>query len=72
MKPLAKLHKHPEYDDRIINTGKKTYIYGYQLEPGDEIEATDVYASTSGAWEPAPVSGIKLGDGNTVVWVRPS
>lgn len=46
-------------------------VHGCQLEPGDVVEATDVYDSTSGNWEPCPVPGSTLQPGLTVTWVRP-
>ncbi len=72
MSPLSKLHKHPDFTNETTNVaGKKTYVYGYLLEPGDELEKGDVYASSSGGWVPAPIIGIKLTK-TTVIWVRPS
>lgn len=46
--------------------------YGRQLQPGETIEASDVYDSTNGTWELAPCSGLKLGEGVDTVWVRPA
>lgn len=47
------------------------FIYGRVLQPGEVILATDVYSSSNGKWEPAPCPGCKLGEGVSVVWVRP-
>lgn len=71
MKAQAKMHEHPKawsYSAR----GKRVFVYGYQLEPGDIIQATDVYDSTNGNWEPAPCPGQKLGEGVLAVWIRPA
>jgi hypothetical protein len=46
-------------------------VYGYLLEPGDKLEATDLYDSTVGDWAPCPTHGIMLGDGVKAVWIRP-
>ncbi len=46
-------------------------VHGCQLEPGDVLEASDVYDSTSGNWEPCPVPGFTLQPGLEVIWVRP-
>lgn len=70
MNPLAKLHSHPNPGQPGI--GKYTHKYGHQLEAGDELEATDVYSSTSGYWELCPCPGTKLVGGLAVVWVRPT
>jgi hypothetical protein len=46
-------------------------VYGYLLEPGDKLEATDLYDSTVGDWAPCPAHGIVLGQGVKAVWIRP-
>lgn len=46
-------------------------IFGSQLIPGDIIETTDVYNSTSGTWEIAPCPGCTLSEGVSTTWVRP-
>lgn len=51
--------------------GMPAGVFGRQLEEGDVLQATDVYDSTSGAWEPCPVPGLKLGEGIATTWVRP-
>ena len=46
--------------------------FGHELEPGDRILPTDVYESTSGNWELAPIpDGFVLGEGVATKWVRP-
>lgn len=46
---------------------------GFLLEPGDVLQAGDVYSSSSGYFEPCPCPGIALqGTAPGVLWVRPS
>lgn len=63
----------PESEPRFHNNPQyvPSRVYGRRLVPGDVIEATDLYASTNGRWEPAPLSGVVLGEGIDVIWVRP-
>jgi hypothetical protein len=47
-------------------------IRGTRLQPGDVLQENDLYSSTNGSWERAPITGIPLaGTSATVVWVRP-
>lgn len=50
-------------------TRSATAIVGRRLETGDVLEPTDVYASTSGNWEPCPVPGLTI-TSVTVEWIR--
>ncbi len=43
---------------------------GFRLAPGAILKDTDVFASTSGVWEPCPSPNLKLGETSTL-WVRP-
>ncbi|MEK7498383.1 MAG: hypothetical protein AAB611_00810 [Patescibacteria group bacterium] len=52
-------------------TAQNKMIYGRRLKPGEIIEPDDVYDSASGLWERAPCPGLTLGEGDSVVWVRP-
>ena len=45
-------------------------VYGYLLQSGDELEATDVYDSTNGKWESCPCPGLVIGKGISTRWVR--
>lgn len=48
-------------------------VLGRLLEPGDVLQATDVYSSSNGYFEPCPCPGITLqGTAPGVLWVRPS
>lgn len=68
MNQLANIHKHPD-GINPRSEDRKSFVYGHLLEVGDELEATDVYSSASGYWEPCPCPGSKLaGPG---IWVRP-
>ena len=46
-------------------------ISGRKLEAGEVLEATDVYESSNGQWEPCPCPGLKLGEGVACIWIRP-
>jgi hypothetical protein len=77
MSPLAKLHSHPDLTKDLPGRtpgakSAKVHVYGYLLESGDELEATDVYSSSNGQWEPCPCPGTKLAAGLAVMWVRPT
>jgi hypothetical protein len=63
MKP-ADLHIHPR--------NESMGVYGYELEVGDVLEDTDLYDSSMGCWEPAPVPGLPIGEGNDAIWIRPT
>jgi len=56
--------------DYCNNPYTKNLIYGIRLKAGTILEATDVYASTSGKWELCPCPGLILGMTHTI-WVRP-
>lgn len=60
----AEIHRHPLFPHRIVE--------GRRLNPGEIIQANDVYDSTSGRWENAPCSGIILQQGCETIWVRPT
>lgn len=47
-------------------------LFGHRLEAGDKLEATDMYDSTGGDWQPCPMPGLTLQAGNAAVWVRPA
>ena len=65
----AKIYVHPNHGP--MGAGK-THVYGWKIEPGETLEATDVYSSSSGYWEACPCPGLVLQEGNAVVWVRPA
>jgi hypothetical protein len=46
-------------------------VHGIKLKPGDVIQPSDLYASMTGGWEPAPCPGLTLQEGVDVIWVRP-
>lgn len=46
-------------------------LFGHRLEAGDLLEATDLYDSTGGYWQPCPCPGVELQPGAKAVWVRP-
>lgn len=52
-------------------TGRTEFVFGYRLEAGDRLQPDDVYDSTSGQWEKAPISGLVLEEGAGAIWVRP-
>jgi hypothetical protein len=56
-----------------VATAASPRVYGRRLEPGDVLEPTDMYNSSSGNWQFCPVPGVTLqaGIGNDVIWVRP-
>jgi hypothetical protein len=41
------------------------------LKPGEKLEATDVYASTTGQWSPCPCPGLTVQEGIATIWIRP-
>jgi hypothetical protein len=45
--------------------------YGVVLKPGDKLEATDVYDSTTGRWSPCPCPGLTVPGGGATIWIRP-
>lgn len=47
------------------------FIVGRQVMSGETLEPTDVYSSSNGRWEPCPCPGLILGEGHSVIWVRP-
>lgn len=71
MKTEPELHANRHAKSTRGHDGKYTVVSGYLLEPGDVLEATDLYDSTSGVWEPCPCPGLALGDGTGAVWIRP-
>lgn len=62
--PKATVHRHPMSGD---------VVYGVQLEPGDIMQPTDFYDSTSGSWERCPEgrAGAIIQKGCETKWVRP-
>lgn len=46
-------------------------LFGYLLEPGDILEATDMFDSTVGQWRACPCPGLKIQNVEGIVWVRP-
>jgi hypothetical protein len=58
------IHRHPKNDDAMVN--------GIILEPGDVLQAHDVYNATVGMWLKNPLPGQILGAGSTYIWIRPS
>lgn len=66
MKPEPKIHMNCH-----ANMSYPAGVYGHELEPGDVLETSDVYNSTSGAWESCPCPGLKIQDGAGATWVRP-
>lgn len=64
----AQLHLNQYSNGRY---GLRNVVFGRQLDPGEVLEETDVYDSTSGNWDPCPVPGLPIGEGNTATWVRP-
>lgn len=80
MQKQDKIHEHPNFEDNLesgriqMGNGRKTHILGHLLEPGDVLEATDYYSSSSGYFEPCPCPGVVLvlGAGKGAIWVRPS
>lgn len=48
------------------------YVFGEKLPAGTVLEATDLYDSSSGRWEPCPCPGLVLQEGVATTWVRPS
>lgn len=46
-------------------------MIGLLLAAGAVLRPTDVYSSTGGKWESCPVTGLKLGETETI-WVRPT
>lgn len=72
MKEAVEVHPNPFIRKSVVNMAEtRISIVGYQLEPGDVLEADDVYASASGQWERCPCPGATLLEGSDVVWVRP-
>lgn len=73
MKPNGTLHanKHARPGQHSGGQERYTVRFGYELEPGDVLEATDLYDSTSGFWEPCPCPGLTIQEGCATVWIRP-
>ncbi len=62
MKSNLQTYFHPISQDPIV---------GRQLERGDQLLPTDVYASASGRWVRCPCPGLTLGiDPTVVMWIR--
>jgi hypothetical protein len=53
------------------NENQYSVVYGYLLEEGDTLEATDVYDSSNGKWENCPCPGLIIGKGLSTKWIRP-
>jgi hypothetical protein len=45
--------------------------FGVVLKPGDKLEATDVYDSTTGQWSACPCPGLTVQEGIAAIWIRP-
>lgn len=60
------MHEHP------LDQGQA--VFGRRLEYGEEIQATDVYNSTSEKWLPVPPAlvGVKYGEYPTFICIRPA
>ena len=54
-----------------LNQDSGRAIYGLRLTPGDKVEATDVYPSVCGNWEPCPLPGLVLPVNSAFIFVRP-
>lgn len=72
MKAEGTIHLNKHAVGREGTLGKPYGIFGRELETGDVLEATDVYDSTSGTWEPCPCPGLTIQAArNGTVWIRP-
>lgn len=69
MEKEARWHENQHED---MGLGINRRVFGRRLGAGDKIQSYDVYDSTSGKWEKAPISGLILGEGAAAVWVRPA
>lgn len=65
------LHEHPNFAKRGPISGRKLCVIGRKLVPGDIIEESDLYASTSYEWLPAPSPGTTFQKNMATVFVRP-
>ena len=45
--------------------------YGVVLQPGDKLEATDLYDSMTGQWSACPCPGLTVQEGCDTIWIRP-
>jgi len=41
------------------------------LQPGDKLEATDLYDSMTGQWSTCPCPGLTVQEGCDTIWIRP-
>lgn len=72
VKTEYEVHNHP--NPGPPQRDKYFCVVGYLLEPGDVLEATDLYTSSNGYWEPCPCPGLTIQgfpNGGGPLWVRP-
>lgn len=58
----ARLHIHPK---------SGLQVYGELLQPGNMLEATDLYPGDNGQWLHCQFEGMRLCAGSDVIWIRP-
>lgn len=58
--------------ERFIHPVSGAVIWGHRVTAGTVLRETDVYDSSSGAWEPCPCPGLTFQGGNHITWVSPS
>ena len=50
---------------------KREIVWGIRLSPGDVLEETDMYDSTTGKWAKCPCPGLVVPKDTKTIWVRP-
>lgn len=57
---------------RPLGDGRRSHALGYELETGDVLQETDLYASSDGYFKPCTCPGLTLQAGVKALWVRPA